>query len=245
MSQSKILYNISILDVDFSKRLYLPKLFSFLLDASEKNATSNGFGMEYLQQRNRTWVLSRFSIELDYLPMLGEEIYIETWIEDANRMITTRNFAIMSASGETIGAASSVWAMLDLQTRKAVNFDADYVKFVTKRPALCQKPRRIGDLTPTLTKKYFPLYSDIDTNIHVYSGKYIEWFLNMIPSSQTFFARKIAKYIELNFVSESLLNDDLNLAMESVSDNECLFEVKRLETLICRMRIVFSDKKEE
>lgn len=245
MSQSKFSYNVSILDVDFSKQLSLPRLFSILLDASEKNATSNGFGMEYLQKKNRTWVLSRFSIDVNYLPKLGENIFVETWIEDANRVITTRNYAITSASGEVIGAASSVWAMLDMQTRKAVNFDEDYVKFVTKRPALCQKPRRIGDLNPTETKKYFPLYSDIDTNIHVYSGKYIEWFLDMIPQPQTFFLQKTPKYVELNFVSESLLNDDLDLAIEEVSNNEYLFEAKRSDVLVCRMKTLFLEKKEE
>ena len=240
MSQSKFLYNVSILDVDFSKHLFLPRLFSILLDASERNATLNGFGMEYLQRNNRTWVLSRFLIELNSLPKLGDDIFVETWVEDANRMVTTRNFAITSTSGEVIGAASSVWAMLDMQTRKAVNFDEAYVKFATKRPPLCQRPRRIGDLTPILTKKYVPLYSDIDTNIHVYSGKYIEWFLNIIPEPQTFFSQKTVRSLELNFVSESLLNDDLDLSMGMNSTSDYLFEAKRSETLVCRMKINFS-----
>ena len=240
MSQSKFQYKISILDVDFSKHLYLPKLFSLLLDASEKNATSNGFGMEYLQQNNRSWVLSRFSIEVYSLPKLGEDIFIETWIEDANRMITTRNYAITSATGDVIGAASSVWAMIDLQSRKAVNIDEYYMKFATKRPPLCQKPRRIGDLRSAEVRKYSPLYSDIDTNVHVYSGKYIEWFMNLIPNPQKFFLQKKIKFVELNFVSESLFGDDLDLAVEKISDDEFLFEAKRLETLICRMKAVFA-----
>ena len=240
MSQSKFQYKISILDVDFSKHLYLPKLFSLLLDASEKNATSNGFGMEYLQQNNRSWVLSRFSIEVYSLPKLGEDIFIETWIEDANRMITTRNYAITSATGDVIGAASSVWAMIDLQSRKAVNIDEYYMKFATKRPPLCQKPRRIGDLRSAEIRKYSPLYSDIDTNVHVYSGKYIEWFMNLIPNPQKFFLQKKIKFVELNFVSESLFGDDLDLAVEKISDDEFLFEAKRLETLICRMKAVFA-----
>lgn len=240
MSQSKFQYKISILDVDFSKYLYLPKLFSLLLDASEKNATSNGFGMEYLQQNNRSWVLSRFSIEVYSLPKLGEDIFIETWIEDANRMITSRNYAITSATGDVIGAASSVWAMIDLQSRKAVNIDEYYMKFATKRPPLCQKPCRIGDLRSAEIRKYSPLYSDIDTNVHVYSGKYIEWFMNLVPSPQKFFLQKKIKFVELNFVSESLFGDDLDLAVEKVTDDEFLFEAKRLETLICRMKAVFA-----
>lgn len=240
MSQSKFQYKISILDVDFSKHLYLPKLFSLLLDASEKNATSNGFGMEYLQQNNRSWVLSRFSIEVYSLPKLGEDIFIETWIEDANRMITSRNYAITSATGDVIGAASSVWAMIDLQSRKAVNIDEYYMKFATKRPPLCQKPRRIGDLRSAEIRKYSPLYSDIDTNVHVYSGKYIEWFMDLIPNPQKFFLQKKIKFVELNFVSESLFGDDLDLAVEKVTDDEFLFEAKRLEILICRMKAVFA-----
>ncbi len=240
MSQSKFQYKISILDVDFSKHLYLPKLFSLLLDASEKNATSNGFGMEYLQQNNRSWVLSRFSIEVYSLPKLGEDIFIETWIEDANRMITSRNYAITSATGDVIGAASSVWAMIDLQTRKAVNIDEYYMKFATQRPPLCQKPRRIAELKSMEKRRYSPLYSDIDTNIHVYSGKYIEWFLNLVPEPQNFFSQKKIKFVELNFVSESLFGDDLDLAVEKVTDDEFLFEAKRLETLICRMKAVFA-----
>ena len=240
MSQSKFQYKISILDVDFSKHLYLPKLFSLLLDASEKNATANGFGMEYLQQNNRSWVLSRFSIEVYSLPRLGEDIFIETWIEDANRMITSRNYAITSATGDVIGAASSVWAMIDLQSRKAVNIDEYYMKFATKRPPLCQKPRRIGDLRSAEIRKYSPLYSDIDTNVHVYSGKYIEWFMDLIPNPQKFFLQKKIKFVELNFVSESLFGDDLDLAVEKVTDDEFLFEAKRLEILICRMKAVFA-----
>ena len=155
-------------------------------------------------------------------------------------MITSRNYAITSATGDVIGAASSVWAMIDLQSRKAVNIDEYYMKFATKRPPLCQKPRRIGDLRSAEIRKYSPLYSDIDTNVHVYSGKYIEWFMDLIPNPQKFFLQKKIKFVELNFVSESLFGDDLDLAVEKVTDDEFLFEAKRLEILICRMKAVFA-----
>ena len=59
---------------DFSNHLFLSSLSNDLLNASDYHSESRGYGISYLNARHRTWVLSRFAVEMNDMPVAYDKI---------------------------------------------------------------------------------------------------------------------------------------------------------------------------
>ena len=100
---------------DFSNHLFLSSLSNDLLNASDYHSESRGYGISYLNARHRTWVLSRFAVEMNDMPVAYDKIAISTWVEAAFRFFTSRNYAITSQDHQKVyGYGRSIWAMIRL-----------------------------------------------------------------------------------------------------------------------------------
>ena len=80
---------------DFSGRLFMGHLGNHMLNAADFHSTDRGFGMKRLMAQNRSWVLSRLAIEMTEMPRQYTRFKVETWVENAMRYFTSRNFAVV------------------------------------------------------------------------------------------------------------------------------------------------------
>jgi acyl-ACP thioesterase len=233
--------------VDFSGRLTLGVLGNHLLNCAGFHATERGFGIATLNEDNYTWVLSRLAIELDGLPRQYEKFSVQTWVEAVYRLFTDRNFAITDKDGRKIGYARSVWAMINLNTRKPADLLSlnngsicDYV--CPEEPCPIDKPSRIKVTNREPEGSLIAKYSDIDINGHVNSIRYIEHILDLFPMER--YKRQRIRRFEVAYVAESYYDDVLTFTMDEVSDGEFHVEVvKNGEEVACRSKIIFEDYK--
>ncbi|MBQ9178275.1 MAG: acyl-[Prevotella sp.] len=103
---------------DFNNHLRIDHLGNDMLNAADFHSDTRGFGMNYLNTINKTWVLSRFAIEIVEMPKSYEKIQVETWVESAVRFFTKRNFAVKDNNGKYLAYGKSIWAMIDTETRQ-------------------------------------------------------------------------------------------------------------------------------
>ena len=171
-------YRVQPLDVDFSDKVRLAQLLGYLLHAAGMNARENGFGTEALLEKDRAWVASRLAMEVLHYPKAHEGFQIETWVEDFGHVFTTRNFKLYCEDGTPMGAGSSVWCMIDLSARKAVDLgEVDYSAFVTGIPSSIDKPMRIP-ATGEPVSRHRVKYSDLDfTDIPIASNTWNGWLI--------------------------------------------------------------------
>ncbi len=54
---------------DFSNHIFLGHLGNHLLNAADFHSNERGYGMDYLNTVHKTWVLLRFVMELDEMPV--------------------------------------------------------------------------------------------------------------------------------------------------------------------------------
>ena len=182
-----------------------------------------------IRDSNYTWVLSRLAIELDEMPYQYEKFSVQTWVENVYRLFTDRNFAVIDKDGKKIGYARSVWAMINLNTRKPADLLAlhggSIVDYICDEPCPIEKPSRIkvtsNQPVATLTAKY----SDIDINGHVNSIRYIEHILDLFPI-ELYQTKRIRRF-EMAYVAESYFGDELSFFCDEVSENEFHVEVKK------------------
>lgn len=228
--------------VDFNGRLTMGVLGNHLLNCAGFHSADRGFGIATLNEENYTWVLSRLAIELDEMPYQYEDFQVQTWVENVYRLFTDRNFAIINKDGKKIGYARSVWAMINLNTRKPIDLLAMHegaiVDYICDESCPIEKPSRIKVANTDPSDKLTAKYSDIDVNGHVNSIRYIEHILDLFPID--FYKTKRIRRFEMTYVAESYYGDELSFFCDEVNENEYHVEVKKNgNEVVCRSKVIF------
>lgn len=218
---------------DLHKELFIGHLGNHLLNAADFHSNGRGFGMVYLNSINKTWVLSRLVIEMDEMPKIYDEFYVESWVENALRYFTNRNFHIQSADGRTLGWGRSIWAMIDTETRQPVNIldvkDGEIEQWVeSERQNPIDKPSRVKMTDKAeLVYEYVARYNDVDINGHVNSVKSIEHVLDIFPVE--IYKEKRIKRFDIAYVAESHAGDTLRFYRENGADeNEVMVRISKV-----------------
>ncbi len=244
-------YRIGPRDIDASLRARLYTMGDLILGAAGDDADMLGFGVSDLNLGNASWVLSRMAVELRRLPSRGEKIDIYTWVSDYGRLFTTRNMVLTSEDGAELGAAVTLWAMIDLDTRRPLDLSplsGKATSLVDREPPI-ERPRKVG--TPTagrnadgdsscaedlVEQPYVVVYSDIDFNGHVNSMKYLEWMVDALPAEVL--AGMSSVRFDLNYLHEATLGETLAICSATDSAATHLFDIRNATgTSICRATI--------
>ena len=217
--------------VDFTGHLFMGVLGNHLLNAAGRHSHNRGWGIDQLNQRHYTWVLSRLSIELTETPAQYEHVEVETWVESVMKLFTERNFLIRNADdGRIYGYARSIWAMIDVETRQPSDLlelkDGDILRYVmtaAEKPCPIEKFRRVRKAaaaqtvqdSPNLAPSFTTIgthYSDVDINGHINSIKYIEHILDLFPRQQ--YEHHRLRRLDIAYKAESYLGDTLTFCQE-------------------------------
>lgn len=230
--------------VDFTGHLTLGVIGNHMLNCAGMHADQRGFGISSLNKHNCTWVLSRIVCEFDEYPYQYDTFTIETWVEAVFKLFTKRNFSLIDKNGKVIGYAKSIWAMIDLNTRKPVDLysiqDASIADYaVPEKTCPIADPSRIKVTTAEPIASLDAKYSDIDINGHFNSVRYIEHILDLFPL--TMFSEKHLHRFEIAFVNESHYGDTLDYYLDKIDGNKYNVEIKNQASaeVICRSSVEF------
>lgn len=237
--------------VDFAGRVFMGVLGNHLLNAAGNHSQRRGWGIGALNESRHTWVLSRLSIEMAEMPRNYQHCTVRTWVESVMRTFTNRNFAIEDADGRPMGYARSVWAMIDMETRRPCDllslYDGDILNYVVSPeenicPIAGHGRFRFRDAVEVRTIGTY--YSDVDINGHINSIKYMEHILDLFDCSSL--KRGIHRF-EIAYKAESYMGDTLTFYEQRVSACETDVEVRKNVSadsageVVCQAKIVFNE----
>ena len=209
---------------DFSNRIFIGHLGNHLLNAADFHSNERGYGMDYLNTVHKTWVLSRFVMEMNEMPKAYDRITVDTWVENVMKFFTSRNFAIRNKEGKVYGYGRSIWAMIDTDSRQPVDIlqerDGLIIKYIEADKECPIEPfKRVKVAKTTESRQSIDThYSDVDVNGHINSVKYIEHILDMWPLD--WYKQYRLQRIDIAYVAESYFGDKLHFAVEQRSDEE-------------------------
>lgn len=230
-------YHVEPREADLTKRLTLAGLSDCLLNVACSDAKLSGYGSNDLGP-NAGWVILRMGLEVTRLPEELEDITIATWVSDANRLATTRNFEVRDSSGAQIASAVSIWAALDLESRKPLNlneFDF-YSSAIQDFPMPNTPPERLTSPESLIKYTHQVLYSYVDANGHTYSINYLRMALDTLPLETI--TNHAPVRLDINFMHETRYGERLTIVSDG-SPNP-LFEILAADgTPACRIRIVW------
>lgn len=230
--------------VDFTGHLTLGVIGNHLLNCAGMHADHRGFGITQLNKGNCTWVLSRIVFELEKYPYQYEKFKIETWVESVIKLFTNRNFSIIDKNGNPIGYARSIWAMIDLDTRKPMDlletFDGGIAQYaLPEKECPIEGPSRMRIKATEPCASIVAKYSDIDINRHFNSVRYIEHILDLFPLEK--FSETRLHRFEIAFINESHFGDTLEFYLDDNGNNQYSVEIKKKDSgeVICRSLLTF------
>lgn len=168
-------------EVDFNSKWTLKSILSWMQGMAEKHSDLHGYGFDDLRAKNACWVCLRYHLKFAAFPRVYDKIHTYTWAEPARLGVYPRLFSIDNDAGQTMLRSSSIWSIIDLDTRSMVSPET-----LGLPPYPSRKSRSFDDLKPLSkidvptgeikTFKYLPVYSDFDMNGHVNNTSYLQWF---------------------------------------------------------------------
>lgn len=231
-------YRIEPQDVDFTLRASAASIISYMLNVAGTDADSKGFGVASLQGNKCTWVLSRLGIEIYRQAEQYSNIVIDTWVNEFNRLSSTRNFR-MRQDDEVLAAGVSQWCVLNMESRQVVDMSLlkeSYEHAMVDEPSPISAPARLRPAEYTASSEYTVAYSDIDFNRHMNTLRYVDMIFDAI--SLDVIENNCGMRIDFNFIAEARYGERLTIA-HSHEGNTWLFEISSSEKTLCRAKVEF------
>lgn len=226
-------------NVDFTLRASAASIISYMLNVAGTDAHRKGFGVEALQGHSFTWVLSRLAVDINTQPRQYSNIEIDTWVNEFNRLSSTRNFK-MRIGEDVIAAGVSQWCMLNMETRQAVDMTQlkdIYERAMVAEPSPITAPARLRDIEPQASVSRPVVYSDIDFNRHVNTLRYIDLIFDSLPIE--LIEKNNGMRLDINFIAEALYGEVLTIGWTS-EGNVWQFEISSDSgKKLCRAKIEF------
>lgn len=207
-------YHVHVYEIGLNNKLNVYSLFNYLQDIASDHAALLGFGRDDLMKGNRIWVLSRIYAVIAHWPVWGDEIAIATWHKGTDKLFSFRDYRLTLANGDAVAAATSSWLTIDQTTRKIVRPDLTLLQHNTDAEFPNALPRNAAKLEPlagqaAVSPVFLVRTSDLDVNRHVNNVKYLEWVADSYALD--FVTKHDPRSIEINFLAESLFNDEIKI----------------------------------
>lgn len=182
-------------------------LCRFMQDAASNHADDLGVSSENSANGGLMWVLGQLSLAMDVYPKWHESVVIETWPVKDERVGVRgqRDFRLRDAKGNDIGRASTIWLLLNQETRRPTRIPRDLnargSEGLPNSPLQAVKASEIEEAGAAEEKLEFKIRgSDIDWNMHVNNVCYVDWALETVPA-QYRLANKVVQ-LDVMFVAE-------------------------------------------
>lgn len=206
-------YKVGGRDIDFRGRLKLSSLFTYFQDVADLHAENLGVGMKTIQEKyGFLWVLVRIRVDMARYPLWEEEITIDTWPQQPNKLEFMRDFLVKDSKGHILARAVSTWVIIDRNTRKLKKAETIHLSLplITKERAIdCKlgKLRTKGQLEVFYKRRVG--YSDIDFNEHLNNSKYVDFIMDAFSLEDH--KNHSIESIEINYSNEALPGDTIVL----------------------------------
>lgn len=218
-------------EMDYDLVLKPSALLQFLQDMASENAEELGFGYSYIIKNNLAWFLLKYRIEFTDYPKGIYSLHLKTEPRGCNKLFAFRDFQIMDQE-KTIGKASTVWALVDLDTKAMASVaeelkDNPYMKTYEKREddlvfSKIKTPQNVS------REKLFDIrFDDLDVNKHVNNINYIVWAFETLDFDYR--NSKKLKSLDIVFKKEIKYGEKV-LSQAEIENNRTVHVIKNAKT---------------
>ena len=197
------------------------ELFHCMQEAAGEDADRRGGGMDALFAKGLAWVLLWQRLDIVRRPAAGEQLRIVTMPGKGRLGLYPRRFELWSGD-ERIGAARSVWAIINAETRSMAALSDAPLSGETERQSLRMDSIPAPDGGESF--KFAPAAEYIDRNGHMNNAAYLAALAKYLPENGGFglsilYHREIMPGDEVTVHWQD--TDGARLFQGTVGDEEC------------------------
>lgn len=224
-------------DVDARFNLKVPAIYRYFQDVALLATKEAKVDSISLAKRNIDWVIIRMDVEILRLPKCDETIYVHTYPGKDMTFFYPRYFYITDENDNILVKSSSVWALIDSQTRKTI-VDKDIIARLPgeENSLSLPLPNKISPIeNPQFVENRKIHYHDLDFNNHMNNVRYVELLLDI--HDQDFYAHYRPSFISLNYLKE--IREKENVSVYTDGSNPETIAVKTNDHLSFLGKVTF------
>lgn len=179
-------WQVRFSECDSNHKLTYDGIVNYFQDCSNLQSLNAGRGFDYLEAKNRAWILDFWQIVINERPKSFEHIKVSTWPNGFKGFFGTRNFVMKSENDHVLAYANSYWVYIDTATGRPVRVtpeeQADYpleapyeMEYANRKIDIPQDLEYVGEV---LVKPHH-----IDIYNHVNNAQYIQIAFDYLPEN--------------------------------------------------------------
>ena len=193
-----------------------------------------GFDDDTMQELGLFWVLNRLRLSVTRYPKWHEDVTVESWLSRSEAPFFIRNFRMLDEKGKELANASSLWILLDSNTRRPIKvFDDKGFPWLPGEHADCGLPEKVKipkDEIEENTNFYTVKNSDLDIANHCNNTRFVSIVLDTLRNNTMY------NYLEINYNHEAMLDDLLEIKNITL-ENDIYFKIENEGKNICLVKI--------
>lgn len=218
-------FNTRLRFSELNENLELPlgSLVNLFQDCSTFHSEHLGRGLEYLKQKNQSWLVTAWQIELFDSPEKYENVKVSTWPHKFDKVLAHRNFTLESAEKDKLYAVgNALWSLVDTNTHKPLFIKPEYIDAYEPEPSypIEYLPRKIKitDEDFTIAGCVPIVHAHIDSNHHVNNGQYLSIADEFLPDNFNY------NRIRAEYRKSAILGDEI-IIKYNIKNNICIMKL--------------------
>jgi acyl-CoA thioester hydrolase len=115
--------------IDMNGHVHNVTYLSWMIDAATRHSESVGFGYESCLSLGGVWVAKSHHIEYRKPAFLGDELCMETWVEDIGRIMSVRRYVLTRVSdGTLLCEGKTEWVFVDSKKMRPVKIPESMIR---------------------------------------------------------------------------------------------------------------------
>jgi acyl-ACP thioesterase len=209
-------YNIDSHDLDFNGVARASALIRYMQEAANSQLYHCGPSGETLRADGKAFLVSRFSAGFYTKISAYERIEVQTWGCESRGFSFNRCYRVLR-EGEIVAEASSVWALIDIETRHPLRVTEFAPGFTTEEMLALDVPPRIvfpKNETLRIVGDHTVSYGELDVNMHMNNTRYTDMLCDKIDMTD----KRIYR-LSINFINEAKYRDSVNIYTATQRDD--------------------------
>ncbi len=203
-------------DFDVNKTVKLRRIMEFMQDLATTHADKLGFGWNSMNDNGLFWVMSKVKIVFHKQSDRNVRRFkLYTWPVKPDRLYVERRFEAVDDQGENLFSATTVWMIVERDTRKIASreavarfYNADFDDAPCGADVSFARIRR--DCDYLLKYERTIRRSDLDLNRHVNNTNYVDYASDALADADT------VSQAEITYNRELLLNDCVSVYSKQI-----------------------------
>jgi len=213
-------------EVDDHNRMRLSALINYLQDVATMHSKMVGYGTTKCKEIGMAWMTLTWHIKVFSYPQGDTNIEVKTWSRGIKACHASRAFEITDEDGNLVAHADSMWAWVDVYSKKPMRPSIDMVEGYGAIERMLFENEKVRISIPEKIDSAISFHvqrRDIDTNMHCNNTKYIEYALEAIP--QETYENKQIEELEIVYKKPVFYHEKIKVTCTQTQEDTFIHEI--------------------